>query len=321
MYSEGSHEKTAFGSGLDTDQQCTQHCSPIIERVIPDDISMYSCGNNFALFYSKSKGWFACGCFEDFFNEKPNGFTPIPSLAEIVPLCIDCGYGYAIVSTDGKLYINGSKSREIFYEIELSAPAKSVSYCDYTCIVLLESGETVHWFLSPDNRRIVTGKRFVDCACGMYHFVALTGSGEVWTWTTYSEEVYGCGREVDEGCEIGKVELPVKIKKVFACVYQTFLLDEENHIWATGDNECGQLGLGDRKERLEFTRVPEFTTERIIQIKQDAAGTCVLTESGKIFFTGYSQNYMTLIKGEKDFEGENSDLLSFTLTESIRQSY
>ncbi len=143
---------------LEAGNRRTQHDTEILEEVtedIPGDISMFSSGGEYTLFYSKSKGWFACECFmsstfgklsENFiFDEKSNGFTPIPSLARIVPLCFTCdAYSYAIVSTEGRLYGRGCGFGPELREIELSVPAKyAASDNHHGWIVLLENGDAV----------------------------------------------------------------------------------------------------------------------------------------------------------------------------------
>ena len=46
----------------------------------------------------------------------------------------------------------------------------------------------------------------------------------------------------------------------------SFILDKYGKIYGTGDNQGGQLGLGDREPRYSFTNVSELKHEHISQI-------------------------------------------------------
>ncbi len=116
---------------------------------------------------------------------------------------------------------------------------------------------------------------------------------------------------------IGQNSFKNKVKRVFASCYQVFVLDDENHIWVTGFNKYGILGIGDsaflpRRVVEEFKMIPEFTTERIVQIESTQFNTYVVTEMGKVFVSGlYLYRLNLSISGENNYR-------KFTFAKSTR---
>lgn len=53
-----------------------------------------------------------------------------------------------------------------------------------------------------------------------------------------------------------KIEGMNNVKKVVGDYYSTYILKNDGTVWSCGDNECGQLGLGDMTHRNTFTQIP-----------------------------------------------------------------
>ena len=98
---------------------------------------------------------------------------------------------------------------------------------------------------------------------------------------------------------------PRDIKQV-ACGYRyTLVVKNDGSLWATGNNNYGQLGLGDTTARTTFTKV---TTNINNDVKQIACGenhTFILKNDGSLWACGYN-NYGQL------GNGGNNTLKTFT---------
>ena len=78
-------------------------------------------------------------------------------------------------------------------------------------------------------------------------------------------------------------------KQVIAGNFHTMILAEDGMVLACGDNEYGQLGLGDTTHRNTFTAVPALPDGKVA--KQVIAGsyhTMILAEDGMVFACGWN---------------------------------
>ena len=60
----------------------------------------------------------------------------------------------------------------------------------------------------------------------------------------------------------------MKVQQVSAGSDHTIILDLNNQIWGCGNNMCGQLGLGNRKDTNQLTLISSY------KFKQIATGKC-----------------------------------------------
>jgi alpha-tubulin suppressor-like RCC1 family protein len=49
-----------------------------------------------------------------------------------------------------------------------------------------------------------------------------------------------------------------KVKSISAGLFHTVAIDLNNNVWVFGYNGDGQLGLGDRKKRVNRTKIPSW---------------------------------------------------------------
>ena len=95
--------------------------------------------------------------------------------------------------------------------------------------------------------------------------------------------LFGGGNCFGEGA--GGVPEPDRpLPAVAAGAMHSLVLTESGEVYAWGDNDDGQLGLGDREERLTPTKV-----EGLPKVKAIAAGgvhSLALTESGEVYAWG-----------------------------------
>jgi alpha-tubulin suppressor-like RCC1 family protein len=97
-------------------------------------------------------------------------------------------------------------------------------------------------------------------AAGSDYSLALTEAGEVyaWGWSYYGQcRNIGLGnREQDLLLTPTRVAGLAKVKAIAAGSDHSLVLTEAGEVYACGDNQYGQLGLGDRESRLTPVRVP-----------------------------------------------------------------
>ena len=97
----------------------------------------------------------------------------------------------------------------------------------------------------------------------------------------------------------------VNVKQVVCGSYHTFILKNDGSLWACGQNNKGQLGLGDTTNRNIFTKV---TTNINNDVKQVACGnnhTIILKNDGSVWSCGQNTS------GQLGL-GDNTDRTTFT---------
>jgi alpha-tubulin suppressor-like RCC1 family protein len=115
---------------------------------------------------------------------------------------------------------------------------------------------------------------------------ALTESGEVYAWGINTDGQLGLGDTEDRLMPTKVPDLTkVKAIAVGGCSH-VLVLTESGEVYAWGWNGAGQLGLGDKEDRLTPTKVPGLA-----RVKAIAAGGChslALTESGEVYSWGFN---------------------------------
>lgn len=121
---------------------------------------------------------------------------------------------------------------------------------------------------------------------GAFHIVLLLKSGEIMVHGNFEQEgQLGLG---DVGCtyKFTIVKNIKNVKKVICGYFYTILLLENGHILGSGQNDCGQLGFKDRKNRYKFERLKHF--EKYGEIKDiccEMYGTIIKYKNGKTLST------------------------------------
>lgn len=106
-----------------------------------------------------------------------------------------------------------------------------------------------------------------------YKSFALLYDGSLYAWGQNSSGQLGLGDEIDRNTP-EKVNINGNIKQIIASSYSMsiFALMEDDSIYTWGDNGCGQLGLGDNKDR----NLPE-------KIKIDGKVKKIIISSNSVF--------------------------------------
>jgi alpha-tubulin suppressor-like RCC1 family protein len=187
-------------------------------------------------------------------------------------------------------------------QAEPAAPAiRAVVPGNYHAFALTESGELYAWgpmgsvlglgddrnYLRPTKVPGLSNIKaiFLDSGLLDHYTFALTESGEVYAWGGNEKGQLGLGDAKDRRRPT-KVPGLARVKSIAVGGGLIFALalTESGEVYAWGQNERGQLGLGDREDRLTPTKVPGLTG-----IKAIAAGhshSLALTESGEVYAWG-----------------------------------
>ena len=139
----------------------------------------------------------------------------------------------------------------------------------------------------------------VDIKCGSMHTLVLTSNLEVLGCGdnkygqigakvyTYLDAVHSTFQKIQE--------LP-EIIKIGCGNHYSLCIDVNNDLYVFGDNEYGQLGLGDTNTR--FTPIKHPSLSNIIDISKGGLHTFVKTSNNEIYAFGYNEYSQLGIKTE-----------------------
>jgi alpha-tubulin suppressor-like RCC1 family protein len=129
-----------------------------------------------------------------------------------------------------------------------------------------------------------------EISAGDYHTMFLTEKGEVYAcgWGGYGQ--LGTGDNENRLTPV-KITFPVgtdPIKEISAGDYHTMFLTEKGEVYGCGSGRYGQLGTGDREDRLTPVKITTFPvgTDPIKEISTGYAHTMFLTETGEVYACG-----------------------------------
>ena len=166
-------------------------------------------------------------------------FTPVDSLAseEVTAIAASRYFTFA-VTADGGLYVTGSSA-----------------------VGALGTGDTDDRESFEPVTTIPEGRDIVDVDPGLHHTVALDADGQIYTtgWDTdgqlgydpeerYSQPAWARFEEPDDSGAHTFVA-------VSAGSRSTHAVDDDGNLWVTGDNDYGQLGLGNTESQDTLTPV------------------------------------------------------------------
>ncbi|KYQ53518.1 RCC1 and BTB domain-containing protein 2, partial [Trachymyrmex zeteki] len=95
----------------------------------------------------------------------------------------------------------------------------------------------------------------VDIACGNGHSIALTESGEVYTWVRYYKPENNITNIThDVPVEVNSILAKKKVVHISCGAYFTMVVVENGEVYSWGFNDAGQLGIGN----CERQRTPQL---------------------------------------------------------------
>ncbi|CEM06494.1 unnamed protein product [Vitrella brassicaformis CCMP3155] len=132
---------------------------------------------------------------------------------------------------------------------------------------------------------------FLQVACGRFHLVALSVSGEVYSTGAAEEGRLGLG-DVKQRRMLTKVWRIPLCRLIASGGAHSGAIDEELNVWVWGSNNCGQLGVSDKCDhpnihnqcvprKLEF-----FKGKGVCSLSFGASHSCALTLFGLLYTWG-----------------------------------
>ncbi|XP_030587326.1 probable E3 ubiquitin-protein ligase HERC3 [Archocentrus centrarchus] len=134
--------------------------------------------------------------------------------------------------------------------------------------------------------------RVSQVACGSQHTVALTKDGQLYTWGQGSRGQLGVGTNksrVDCPQHVRSLSA-IPVVQVAAGGEQSLALSVSGGVFSWGRNECGQLGLGDTRDRHTPTLLHYLNMKKTVSISCGRDHTAVLTKDGAVFTFGSGQH-------------------------------
>ena len=123
--------------------------------------------------------------------------------------------------------------------------------------------------------------------CGYYHTFIIKNDGSLWACgnNTYGELGLGITTEKHVFTQV-TTNINNDVKQIACGRYYTYILKNDGSVWSCGDNNNGQLGLGDTTTRKTFTQV---NIDNVKQIICDCDHTFILKNDVSIWGCGDNQ--------------------------------
>ncbi|KAG6657278.1 ultraviolet-B receptor UVR8-like [Carya illinoinensis] len=153
---------------------------------------------------------------------------------------------------------------------------------------------------TPQPIKALNGLRIKQIACGDSHCLAVTMEGEVQSWGRNQNGQLGLGT-TEDSLVPQKIQAfqEVSIKMVAAGAEHTAAVTEDGELYGWGWGRYGNLGLGDRSDRLVPEKVSAIDGEKMIMVACGWRHTISVSSSGGLYTYGWSK-YGQL--GHGDFE-------------------
>uniref|UniRef100_A0A803KNC2 RCC1-like domain-containing protein n=1 Tax=Chenopodium quinoa TaxID=63459 RepID=A0A803KNC2_CHEQI len=163
----------------------------------------------------------------------------------------------------------------------------------------LGHGNSTDLFI-PHPIKTLDGVKIKQIACGDSHCLAVTMDGEVASWGRNQNGQLGIGTAEDSLIP-QKIQAfqGIPVKMVAAGAEHSAAVTESGEVYGWGWGRYGNLGLGDRKDRLVPERSSSIDGIKMIQVACGWRHTITVTSSGSIYTYGWSK-YGQL--GHGDFE-------------------
>ena len=202
------------------------------------------------------------------------------------------------------------KLRLVPQEVEALKGKEIVEVCDNAFghgLVVTQSGEVYSWGMTgfgrlghgplfrvqkvPTPKRIeaLVGKRVVEVSSAGAFSVALTASGEVYSWGINRKGELGLGFCCDDGVNVPILITPLNGKEVVSVscgVNQMLALTMSGEIFSWG-NESGALGHGDDEVNGHVPKLVQgLRGKEVVDISSGRSHVLVLTAGGEVYSWG-----------------------------------
>lgn len=153
---------------------------------------------------------------------------------------------------------------------------------------------------TPQPIKALQGIKIKQVACGDSHCLAVTMDGEVQSWGRNQNGQLGLGT-TEDALVPQKIEAfqGIPVKMIAAGAEHTAAVTEDGELYGWGWGRYGNLGLGDRNDRLIPQKVLDVNGQRMVLVACGWRHTITVSSSGSIYTYGWSK-YGQL--GHGDFE-------------------
>jgi alpha-tubulin suppressor-like RCC1 family protein len=234
-------------------------------------------------------------------------------------------------NSNGQLGLGDTTSRKVFTQVTkpstMTSNVKDIICGGYFSILLLDNNElwacgyngfgelglgdnTDRKAFTKVTKPSTMTSNVKDINCGVYYNIILCEDNSLWAAGDNNYGQLGLGDTTNRSV-FTKVTKPSgmtsNIKDIICGGYFSILLLDNNELWVCGDNDNGQLGLGDYNNRTTFTKVtkPSTMTSNVKDINCGHYHTVLLTNDNEIWACGYN-NFGQLGLGD------NTDRKAFT---------
>ena len=147
--------------------------------------------------------------------------------------------------------------------------------------------------------------------CSDEHTIILKNNGTLWGCGNNKYGKLGLGQNITDKTTFTQIITNVNnIKSVYCSYNHTFILKNDGTLWGCGDNQYGQLGLGDTTNRYTFTQITANTND-IKSIYCGQNHTIILKNDGTLW--GCGQNGV----GQLGFEDIKNKTLFTQITTNV----
>ncbi|XP_054155256.1 RCC1 and BTB domain-containing protein 1-like [Oppia nitens] len=182
----------------------------------------------------------------------------------------------------------------------------SIAYCGYYVIAFTANGDIYSWGYNnngelgigttvnsnrPNLIDGLVGKRIVDISCGYDHSLALTATGDVYSWGDNSYGQLGNGNNFD----IQSVPHKVKgfdsqeVIQISCGYYHSMAITKAGHVYGWGYNSEGELGLGNDISQTIPTKINIMNGVIINKVVCGQYHSLLLSTDGDIYAFGCNQ--------------------------------
>ncbi|XP_076910126.1 ultraviolet-B receptor UVR8-like [Bidens hawaiensis] len=153
----------------------------------------------------------------------------------------------------------------------------------------LGHGNSTDFFI-PQPIKALQGIRIRQIACGDSHCLAVTMEGEVQSWGRNQNGQLGLGT-TEDSLVPQKIEAfqGVNVKMVAAGAEHTVAITEDGELYGWGWGRYGNLGLGDRKDRMIPEKASIINEEKMVLVACGWRHTISVSSSGDLFTFGWSK--------------------------------
>ena len=210
-----------------------------------------------------------------------------------------CGNNYY-----GNLGLGDTTNRTTFTQITTNTDNIKEVYCGGSYTIILKNDGTL-WSCGNDNHgqlglgdasarltftQVTTNADDIKSVyCGGAHTFVLKNDGTLWGTGYNQHGQLGLGDNSHRYTFTQITTNTDNIKEIYCGMEHTLILKNDGTLWGCGDNEYGQLGLGDTTNRTTFTQITTNTDD----IKSVYCGyyhTLILENDGTLWSTGYNDD-------------------------------